>query len=47
MWTLNPQDINVNLKGNQTGKVGDTFKFSVMQVQDVPPDLLMKMVRVK
>jgi len=47
MWTLNPQDINVNLKGKKSGRVDDSFRLSVVQFNDVPPALLIKMVRVK
>jgi len=47
MWTLTPQDINVNLNQRQARINNGSLTLSVIQLQDLPEELRHKMIRIR
>lgn len=47
MWTLTPQDINLNLNQKRAGSDNDALTLNVVLLQDLPQGLRDKMVRIK
>ena len=47
MWTLTPQEINVNLNQKQSKYNDGSLTLTVVLLKDVPPELRSKMIRVK
>ncbi len=47
MWTLTPQEVNVDLTQNMSESRNDSFTLTVVLLENIPPELRPKMVRIK